>query len=83
MTIQNQPLALQPSTPTFTGAVFISAEKLAAVREDVRRVSRRLNGIESLSALDWEELDGLCRTISRAACRLDEMLDDRKGGNAQ
>jgi hypothetical protein len=84
MTIQNRPPALQPSAaPAFSGAILVSTAELAAVHEDVRRVSRRLNVIEDLSALGWEETDGICRAISRAARQLGEMLDGRKGGSLQ
>lgn len=89
MNILNQPSETQPSpaenspnqaTTNLTDTMTVSREQLAKISADVRRVSRLLNEIEDPATLDWEEMNDLCRTASRAAHQLGLMLDDRKGG---
>lgn len=57
-----------------TSHITVNRTTLTTARNQVCVVARRLQRIENLSELDWEELNDLCRTIHHATSLLDGLL---------
>lgn len=63
-----------PATLDFASAIIVNREQLTEAYSKARFASRRLQTIESASALDIEAIDDLCRSLYRATHLLGEML---------
>lgn len=57
------------------GLFVVNLQTLAEARDKARCISRSLHQIESLTELDWEELNALCRTSQQTEWLLQEMPD--------